>query len=682
MPIASFEALNERQAAAGQPRFANPRNAGAGSLRQKNPAITASRELSFWSYQLGEVVGGPAFTSHHETLEFLAGLGFPVNPEIRTVGDLDEVYEFATHWQEHRHDLAYEIDGAVAKVDDLAHRELLGFTSRAPRWAIAYKFPPEERTTVLRDIAVSVGRTGRTTPFAVLEPVFVGGSTVRMATLHNEDQVRAKDVRPGDTVIVRKAGDVIPEVVGPVLSLRPEGSRAVAVPDALPVPVAHRAGARRGRGRHPLRRAGVPVPARPTDHLLRVARGDGHRGPRRAHRVPAQRRRPRRRSRRHLRAHRRAAARPRGLRRDQRRQAAGGDRRLEGPARCPGCSPRSASRASARRPATRWLGGSARSTTSSAPARPRWPPPTASGRPSPGRSCGGSRSTPTGVFVDKLRAAGVDFGRVEVSHVAPTLAGKAVVVTGTLVALHARGGRAGHQGPRRQEPRQRQRQDVRRGRRRRSRRQQAHQGHTLGVPILDEDAFEQLLETGELPDATATARRRLNPAAGAPRIGRLSAVSLAEVVLLVRRRHRRRAHREHRRAGLAGDLPGAPRHRAAAGDGQRDEHGRARRLERRLDQRFAARAARPAGAARADGRRRRRRRDRRRDAAARPPGGIVREDRPVVRRARRAWRCSPDGGSSPRRPRRLRRHVTTRPSARRAVRASASTAATSAPVPA
>jgi DNA ligase (NAD+) len=224
MPYASFEALNERTAQAGQARFVNPRNAAAGSLRQKDPRITASRELSFWSYQLGEVVGGPAFTSHHQTLGFLAELGFPVNPEIRAVDSLDDVYAYCDHWQQHRHDLGYEIDGAVAKVDDLGQRELLGFTSRAPRWAIAFKFPPEERTTLLRDIQVSIGRTGRATPFAVLEPVFVGGSTVGMATLHNQDQVRAKDVRPGDTVIVRKAGDVIPEVVGPVLSLRPDGS--------------------------------------------------------------------------------------------------------------------------------------------------------------------------------------------------------------------------------------------------------------------------------------------------------------------------------------------------------------------------------------------------------------------------------------------------------------------------
>jgi DNA ligase (NAD+) len=237
MPLASFEALNERMVEAGKPRFVNPRNSAAGSLRQKDPSITAQRELGFWGYQLGEVVGGPAFTSHHETLEFLAGLGFPVNPEIRRVDDLDAVYAYSTHWRDHRHDLEYEIDGAVVKVDDLAMREKLGFTSRAPRWAIAFKFPPEERTTLLKDIMVSIGRTGRATPFAVLEPVFVGGSTVGMSTLHNEDQVRLKDVRPGDTVIVRKAGDVIPEVVGPVLALRPEGSEPWAFPTICPCPL-------------------------------------------------------------------------------------------------------------------------------------------------------------------------------------------------------------------------------------------------------------------------------------------------------------------------------------------------------------------------------------------------------------------------------------------------------------
>jgi DNA ligase (NAD+) len=237
---AAKEAENAARIAAGrkpEPVPVNPRNAGAGSLRQKDPAVTRSRGLALWCYQLGEVVGGPSFASHHETLDYLLSLGFPVNPEIRTVGSLPEVYDYCAHWQAHRHDLAYEIDGVVVKVDDLAQREALGFTSRAPRWAMAFKFPPEERNTVLRDIQVSVGRTGRTTPFAVLEPVFVGGSTVGMATLHNEDQVRLKDVRPGDTVVVRKAGDVIPEVVGPVLSLRPEGVEPWQFPKVCPCPL-------------------------------------------------------------------------------------------------------------------------------------------------------------------------------------------------------------------------------------------------------------------------------------------------------------------------------------------------------------------------------------------------------------------------------------------------------------
>ena len=215
----------------------NPRNAGAGSLRQKDSAITAQRDLSLWSYQLGEVVGGPEFTSHHSTLEYLQKYGFPVNPEITMLDSIDSVLQFCQAWQERRHELPYEIDGAVVKVDDLAQRELLGFTSRAPRWAIAFKFPPEERHTILQDIQISVGRTGRVTPFAVLEPVFVGGSTVGMATLHNRDQVAAKDVRPGDTVVVRKAGDVIPEVVGPVLAKRPKNSKQWEFPSQCPCPV-------------------------------------------------------------------------------------------------------------------------------------------------------------------------------------------------------------------------------------------------------------------------------------------------------------------------------------------------------------------------------------------------------------------------------------------------------------
>jgi DNA ligase (NAD+) len=224
MPTAAFEDLNRRQAEAGQRLFVNPRNSAAGSLRQKDASITASRALSFWAYQVGELVPPtdgsdlPADlrSSHAGMLEWLGDAGFPVNPERRVVRGLDEALAFCRHWEEHRHDLGYEIDGVVVKVDDLAVQAELGATARAPRWAIAYKFPPEERTTRLLGIQVSIGRTGKATPFAVLEPVFVGGSTVSLATLHNQDQVEVKDVRPGETVIVRKAGDVIPEVVGPV----------------------------------------------------------------------------------------------------------------------------------------------------------------------------------------------------------------------------------------------------------------------------------------------------------------------------------------------------------------------------------------------------------------------------------------------------------------------------------
>ncbi|MFN0093087.1 MAG: NAD-dependent DNA ligase LigA [Acidimicrobiales bacterium] len=235
LPVELFEALNAAQAAAGKPAYVNPRNTAAGSLRQKDPSVTAGRGLSMWCYQVGACEGGPSFATHQESLGWLASLGFPVNPETRRFASLEEVYAHCRHWQEHRHDLPYEIDGVVVKVDDLARRAQLGATAKAPRWAIAYKFPPEERTTLLRDIQVSIGRTGKATPFAVLEPVFVGGSTVGVATLHNEDQVAAKDVRPGDTVIVRKAGDVIPEVVGPVLAQRPAGAVPWRFPADCPV---------------------------------------------------------------------------------------------------------------------------------------------------------------------------------------------------------------------------------------------------------------------------------------------------------------------------------------------------------------------------------------------------------------------------------------------------------------
>ncbi len=499
MPIASFEALNERAAAAGQPRFANPRNAGAGSLRQKDPRITASRELGFWCYQLGEVIGGPEFTNHHQTLEFLGDLGFPVNPEVRLVDDLAGVYGFAAHWQEHRHDLPYEIDGAVAKVDLLAQRELLGFTSRAPRWAIAFKFPPEERTTVLRDIQVSVGRTGRTTPFAVLDPVFVGGSTVRMATLHNEDQVRVKDVRPGDTVIVRKAGDVIPEVVGPVLSLRPSGSSPWQFPKICPCPLATTLV--RPEGEADTRCVEPACPFQRDQRVIYFAsrgamdiEGLGERtvfqlsdaglitDPADIYSLTAE-------------------------------QLLG----LEGFAVISADKLLAAIEGSKTRPlpklltalGIKGLGPSASESLSlafgtldailaadeAALATTDGVGPVIAGSIRRWLAIDANQA-----FVDKLRSAGVDFGKVEVSRLAPVLAGKAVVVTGTLqkysreeaeLAIKARGGKSPGSVSAKtfavvvgESPGA----------------SKITKAQDLGLPILDDDGFDQLLATGELPD--------------------------------------------------------------------------------------------------------------------------------------------------------------------------------------
>ena len=234
MGLSAFDALNAAQVAAGEKAYVNPRNTAAGSLRQKDAVVTATRDLSFWAYQLGEVVGGPELGSHGDTLAWLATLGLPVSGLMERFGDFDDVVAHIDRVAASRHDLDYEIDGVVVKVDDLGLQDLLGFTARAPRWAVAFKFPPEERTTRLLDIEVSIGPGGQATPFARLEPVFVGGSTVAAATLHNADQVRGKDVRPGDVVVVRKAGDVIPEVVRPVLAERPRGLPAWTFPTSCP----------------------------------------------------------------------------------------------------------------------------------------------------------------------------------------------------------------------------------------------------------------------------------------------------------------------------------------------------------------------------------------------------------------------------------------------------------------
>ena len=228
-----FEKLNRHLEEQGLKSIANPRNGAAGSLRQKDPKVTASRKLSLVCHGVG-YAEGIRFAAHSESLEAIREWGLRTNSENKKLADLDAVFEFCNHWQEHRHDVPYEIDGCVIKVDPIAQQEELGYTSKAPRWAIAYKFPPEERTALLENIFVHTGRTGVVTPFAQLDPVFVGGVTITTATLHNEDEVARKDVRPGDTVIVRRAGDVIPEIVGPVLTKRPKGTKPWKFPKKCP----------------------------------------------------------------------------------------------------------------------------------------------------------------------------------------------------------------------------------------------------------------------------------------------------------------------------------------------------------------------------------------------------------------------------------------------------------------
>jgi len=234
MSDVAFASLNDQQAEAGDRLFVNPRNAAAGSLRQKDSAVTASRRLGLWVYQLGMADGGASQTSHMGTIEWLGSTGLPVNPESSHFDDIAGVVAYVDSMKQRRHDLGYQTDGVVIKVDDLAEQDELGYTAKSPRWAIAYKFPPEERTTILREIRINVGRTGAVTPYAVLEPVFVGGATVTNATLHNADEVARKDVRVGDTVVVRRAGDVIPEVVGPVPSLRSGSEKKWRMPKRCP----------------------------------------------------------------------------------------------------------------------------------------------------------------------------------------------------------------------------------------------------------------------------------------------------------------------------------------------------------------------------------------------------------------------------------------------------------------
>ena len=232
-PIAAFNELNDSLEEAGKQLFANPRNGAAGSLRQKDPRVTASRPLSVVVHGVG-AREGISFESQSGAYEVLKSFGLPTSDRFKVCGTRAEVAKFIEFYAVHRHDVEHEIDGVVIKVDSLSQQGQLGFTSRAPKWAIAYKYPPEEVTTVLLDIKVSVGRTGRVTPFAYMEPVKVAGSTVTNATLHNAEEILRKGVLIGDTIVIRKAGDVIPEVLGPVIDKRKGTERAFVMPTHCP----------------------------------------------------------------------------------------------------------------------------------------------------------------------------------------------------------------------------------------------------------------------------------------------------------------------------------------------------------------------------------------------------------------------------------------------------------------
>ncbi|WP_305811192.1 NAD-dependent DNA ligase LigA [Photobacterium leiognathi] len=235
MPKKGFEALNEKALKKGEKTFANPRNAAAGSLRQLDPKITATRPLSFYAYAVGVVEGRELAETQYERLCQLKAWGLPMCPEIRKVDSIEEVIAYHQSIGEKRQSLGYEIDGVVIKVDDIDTQQQLGFVARAPRWAIAYKFPAQEEMTVLNNVEFQVGRTGAITPVAKLEPVFVGGVTVSNATLHNADEVERLGVMIGDTVIIRRAGDVIPQIASVVESRRPESAQAIIFPTECPV---------------------------------------------------------------------------------------------------------------------------------------------------------------------------------------------------------------------------------------------------------------------------------------------------------------------------------------------------------------------------------------------------------------------------------------------------------------
>ena len=307
MPRGAFAELNEQLEKEGKPLYANARNTTAGTVRQKDPKVTASRRLSVWTYQL---VGAHGLTTHSESLDLLKRLGFPVNPNVRRVEGIDEVIAYTEEWSEQRKNLEYETDGIVIKVDSLEEQQQLGFVSRAPRWATAYKFPAEQVTTKLEEIEVYVGRTGAMTPVAHVTPVFVGGTTVRNATLHNIDEIRRKDLRVGDTVVLQRAGDVIPEVVSAVVDAR-DGSEVVwEMPTHCPV-CGTDGGARGGGGRPALPEPVLPGAADRRPAPLHRPRRARRRRPRLQDHDPAGREGARQGAGRHLPPRRRDARGPR-----------------------------------------------------------------------------------------------------------------------------------------------------------------------------------------------------------------------------------------------------------------------------------------------------------------------------------------------------------------------------------
>ena len=361
LPKKNFERINKEQEEAGEPLYANPRNTAAGTMRNLDPALVAKRGLSAWMYQL--VAAAESRDRTPEMLKDLGKWGLPVEPHWKKCDGIDAVIAFCEEWRDKRGSLAFETDGVVIKLNDPALREKLGYTSKFPRWATAFKFPAEQKVAMLHRIEINIGRTGAATPFAMLEPTVVAGSTISMATLHNPDDIIRKDIRPGELVIIEKAGDVIPRVVGPVDKDPERPTPALGDADGVSG-LRQRAAEARRRGGVALREQLVPVEAAARPRALRVARRDEHRGHGRVADLAALREGPDQELRRHLFARRRDARRPRAHGQEVGGQGARRDREVEGATTCGGCCTGSASATSASAARRCWPITSDRSTRS------------------------------------------------------------------------------------------------------------------------------------------------------------------------------------------------------------------------------------------------------------------------------------------------------------------------------